>query len=634
MSPKHSGGRAPALLLSLLLMSTAAHAAVTPNGHLQIIHMDVGQGDGTVIISPLGQVVLIDDGLYNNTPAPVAQLAALGVSHVTHHFASHYHADHIGAIDEIVASGVTIDYGWDRAQSNSSGTYTTYVGTLGSKRRTLVKNQILMLDSLSAHPVTIKCVDLAGAGISTTDENSKSVVLKVSYGEFDEVFGGDLVGSNSAGNDIETTVGPEVGPVEVYKVHHHGSRYSSNDAWLNAITPKIGVIQVGNGNSYGHPTAEALSRLHSHNVKTYWNETGGSIGGSLGGATPDPTWDKVANGQVIIQATWEPGGVDTVRGPGFADKFTNSGTAVDGIAPTVAVSFPVGGETLAAGALSNVTWTATDNVAVTTVDLAYSLDNGGGWTSIATGIGNTGAYGWSVPNTPSTQALVRVTARDAAGNVASGPSNADFTIADQSAPVVAVSSPDGGEVWEAGSLQSVTWSASDNVGVASVDVDYSLSGASGPWAAVQHGVANTGTLSWTLPAQTTDSALVRVTASDAALNSAGDLSAATFRIVPSSATDVPGGEVLAFGIGRPAPNPSRDAVRLQYTLPAADHVRLDVLDVLGRRVWGTEEDAGAGLHSVRWDGHNATGGAVGQGLYFVRLTGRLGSVTAKLVRMP
>ena len=55
------------------------------------------------------------------------------------------------------------------------------------------------------------------------------MVLKVSYGEFDMVFGGDLPGTNSGSyKDIETIVGPQVGPVEVYKVHHHGSATSSN----------------------------------------------------------------------------------------------------------------------------------------------------------------------------------------------------------------------------------------------------------------------------------------------------------------------------------------------------------------------------------------------------------------------
>src|SRR6185436_975544 len=148
------------------------------------------------------------------------------------------------------------------------------------------------------------------------DENAKSVVMKVSYGEFNEVIGGDLTGDGST--DVETTIGPQVGDVEVYKVHHHGSRYSSNDAWLNAIGAEVGIIQCGNGNSYGHPTQEALDRLHAHSVKTYWTETGA-------GGTPNPTWDKVASGTIVVQAQPGTGASYTVSGPGFSDTYWNGG---------------------------------------------------------------------------------------------------------------------------------------------------------------------------------------------------------------------------------------------------------------------------------------------------------------------
>ena len=87
--------------------------------------------------------------------------------------------------------------------------------------------------------------------------NAKCLILKVSYGNFDEVFGGDLAGypsgTSSSNTNIETKVGPQVGPVEVYKVHHHGSAYGSYDDWLNATRPKVGIVSVGTGNSYGHP---------------------------------------------------------------------------------------------------------------------------------------------------------------------------------------------------------------------------------------------------------------------------------------------------------------------------------------------------------------------------------------------
>ncbi|MBI5711274.1 MAG: T9SS type A sorting domain-containing protein [Candidatus Eisenbacteria bacterium] len=514
---------AGALLLgaALAVLAAVPASAVTPNGRLQIIHLDVGQGDGTVIITPQGQVVLIDGGQsYATTPA---QLAALGVTHVDLYFASHYHSDHIGCISQIVNSGVTIDAGWDRGESYTTGAYTTYVNTLGPKRHTLVKGQVFTLDSLSAHPVIIKCVDLNGAGIATSDENAKSVVLKVSYGEYDETFGGDLQGSGSS--NIEAVVGPEVGPVECYKVHHHGSRYSTSDVWLNATTPKVAVVQEGNGNSYGHPTAEAMGRLHAHGVRVYWNELGA-------GATPDPNWDRVANGQVIIQATWQPAGVDTVRGPTFNETFTNSGTA------------------------------------------------------------------------------------------------------DLTSPTVTVLAPNGGEAWEPGSAHDITWSASDNIGLDSVNVDYSLHGAAGPWEPVQHGLANSGLVSWALPVQASDSVLVRVAAYDHVLNQGQDLSDGLFRINPGP-VGVPVGGAPLFALSPPVPNPSRGSAGLEFSLASGGTARIEVLDVSGRRVRSWEQ-AGldAGAHRIAWDGRSAAGVVLGQGLYFVRLTGPSGTRTVKLLRMP
>ncbi len=281
-----------------LTLSAPLSALAAGNGKLQIHHMMIGQGDGTLLISPNGQTALFDDGVYTNCTYIKSYLQGLGLTSVDYHFLSHYHADHLGCIDDLAAIGITIaTAGYDRGLSYSSGTYTAYVNTLGAKRTTIAKNQVITLDAGSANPVTIRCVDLNGAGVYSTagsDENAKSAVYKVSYGDFDEVVGGDLTGSTANSNDVETTVGPEVGDVEVYKVHHHGSRYSSNDNWLNAIAAEVGIIMCGDGNTYGHPTLEALTRMHNHGLHTYWTETGA-------GAAPDAAWDKVANSTVSVE---------------------------------------------------------------------------------------------------------------------------------------------------------------------------------------------------------------------------------------------------------------------------------------------------------------------------------------------
>jgi beta-lactamase superfamily II metal-dependent hydrolase len=579
------------LAASLAVVSAPPAQAVTATGRLQIHHMDVGQGDGLLIISPLGQTALVDDGVYTDCTKVKAYLQALGVTQLDYHFASHYHADHVGCIDDLAAIGITVQTaGWDRGYSYTTGTYTAYVNTLGSKRRTLSQNQVILLDSLSAHPVAIKCVNLNGAGVYSvngSDENAKCVVLKVSYGEFDAELGGDLTGSTTQGNDVESTIGPQVGPVEVYKAHHHGSRYSSNANWLNATKPKISIISCGTGNSYGHPTADALNRLHAANVRTYWTETGA-------GAAPNPAWDKVANDHIVISATWEPGGIDTVRSAAFADTFTNSGTAVDATLPTVLVSSPNGSETWKAGSAHSITWSASDNVGVTAVDLAYSTDGGATFpNTIATGLANSGSYAWSVPATPTGTARLRASARDAVGNTGTDASNANFTIDEW---IVTASAGAGGSIAPSGPVQVVqgatqgfTISPAGGSVIQDVLVDGASVGAvtnySFPGVAANHTIA------------------------------------ASFASSPVGVDETP----VALSLAAPVPNPSSDGWMLRFALPREGLVRLEIVDVTGRRLWSLEGSMSAGPHSQHWDAIGVRGGRVGAGLYFIRLTTPWGS---------
>lgn len=95
----------------------------------------------------------------------------------------------------------------------------------------------------------------------------------------------------------------------------------------------------------------------------------------------------------------------------------------------MSVTSPAGGEAWKVASSHAITWTATDNVGVTAVDLAYSTDGGATYpNAIATSLANSGSYAWTVPNTPSTTVRVRATARDAAGNAGTGASAANFTI--------------------------------------------------------------------------------------------------------------------------------------------------------------------------------------------------------------
>jgi hypothetical protein len=401
-------------------------------------------------------------------------------------------------------------------------------------------------------------------------------------------------------------------------------------------------------------------------------------------------WGEAADSTLFMNATlWA-----TRRAAGAGDLTP----------PAVTVLSPNGGEAWKTNSAHAITWTATDNVGVTTVDLAYSVD--GGLTfpfTIATGLANSGTYNWNVPNIPGTQNRVRVTARDASLNSGIDDSDANFTIdrwiitasagagggispsgtvyvanglnraftitpnagyqiadvvvdggsvgavasytfvavtanhtiaagfVDITAPAVTLLSPNGGESFEGGSTQPVTWSASDNAAVTSVTLEYSAAGSDGPWTVVASGLANSGSYDWTVPVDASAQVSVRVTALDAATNSSSDTSDAVFTILDPTAGVEDG--PLAFALARPAPNPFSGTATLSFSLPRPGHARLDVIDAAGRRVAGRHGDFAAGRHAWRWDGRLADGSRARAGLYFVRLATPFGTRLQRLVRL-
>lgn len=248
---------------------------------------------------------MIDSGRWNACSKVTSYVAGLAVDHLDYHFATHYDADHIGCLDDLVSAGLSLGACYDRGGAGDTQTYATYAATCGAARHTATKGQTFDLGG----GASIEIVDLNGAGISTSDENALGMVLKLIYGSFDHVFPGDLEGTSP---NVESVVGPEVGDVDVCKVTHHGSEFSNTDAWLNAISPEVCVLSVGN-NSYDHPTAEALERLHGHGVYLYWTSTGS-------GPVSDPSWDTVAGGSITIAVSPNEDQY-TVAGPGFSDTY-------------------------------------------------------------------------------------------------------------------------------------------------------------------------------------------------------------------------------------------------------------------------------------------------------------------------
>jgi competence protein ComEC len=105
-----------------------------------------------------------------------------------------------------------------------------------------------------------------------SDVNDNSIVLRVTYQNFAALLPGDI--SSTAENRILGRGQPV--NAQVLKVAHHGSRYSSSTAFLNAVLPAIAVISVGT-NSYGHPAPETIARLQAVGATIYRTDLHGTV---------------------------------------------------------------------------------------------------------------------------------------------------------------------------------------------------------------------------------------------------------------------------------------------------------------------------------------------------------------------
>jgi beta-lactamase superfamily II metal-dependent hydrolase len=149
--------------LSLLLAAfcsvlLAVCAGAQANGKLRIHHMDAGQGDGAVLISPSGQVVVFDIGedmKRKDCTKPLSYLDQLGIKRIDHLFVSHYHFDHIGCIPAVLEQILLQGDAYDRGASYPGATYSNYVIAVGNHRRTGAIGNVVTLDKNSQIPVVI-----------------------------------------------------------------------------------------------------------------------------------------------------------------------------------------------------------------------------------------------------------------------------------------------------------------------------------------------------------------------------------------------------------------------------------------------------------------------------------------------
>lgn len=253
------------VLLCFVLAAFAAHA-----GELTVEVLDVGQGDSILIRTPAEKVILIDAG---DDPHEVGRLLKeRRVEHLDLVVATHPHADHIGGMLDVVSQIQTKLY-TDNGLPHSTATYRALMERLEEKRikyRAAVVGQKYNLDDGATFEVIFPRGDALRG--TRSDLNANSVVTRLRHQGHCFLFVGD-----SEEPTERALLDGDLGKCDVLKVAHHGSDYSSSQAFLGALQPKIAVISVGVGNTYGHPGPQTLSRLQGLKASIYRTDVDGTV---------------------------------------------------------------------------------------------------------------------------------------------------------------------------------------------------------------------------------------------------------------------------------------------------------------------------------------------------------------------
>ncbi|MFU8869373.1 ComEC/Rec2 family competence protein [Natronococcus sp.] len=249
-----------------------------PTGELEIHHVDVGQADAALVVTPSGETILIDTGDWRDDGRDVIDyLERHEVDRIDHLVATHAHADHIGGhaavIEHLEEDGEGVGAAYDSGVVHTSGTYDRYLEAVETYEVTLF--QVAEGDELPLEDDATNATVLnPPEGDSGDDLHYNSVALTVEFGNFSYLTTGD------AERDAERRLLEERGDdlaADVYQAGHHGSSTSSTEPFLDAVDPQVAVISSAEGSQYGHPHDEVLESFADRGIETYWTGVHGHV---------------------------------------------------------------------------------------------------------------------------------------------------------------------------------------------------------------------------------------------------------------------------------------------------------------------------------------------------------------------
>ena len=256
------------IILDLLVFWQIIALAATGQD-LKIYFLDVGQGDSQLVLLPGGVKVLIDGGPPNGKILEqLAKILPPTDRYIDLVIMSHPQLDHFGGLIEVLKRYRVGVFLWSGREGD--------IKALSELENALQKNfvdHIILAkgDKIHYRDSYFNVLMPTLKFLQSKKVNDSSLVLELSSKRSKTLFTGDI-GINVEKELLDTYKLS----VDVLKVAHHGSKFSSSANFLQVVRPRLAVIEVGK-NSYGHPTRQILDRLKSIETSVFRTDRDGTI---------------------------------------------------------------------------------------------------------------------------------------------------------------------------------------------------------------------------------------------------------------------------------------------------------------------------------------------------------------------
>ncbi|MGG7144299.1 ComEC/Rec2 family competence protein [Clostridium nigeriense] len=277
---KHKGNKKAQLLTIIIFGIIAIFSAYfgkdiintnlgIPTGVLEISYLDVGQGDAAYIkVNDFD--ILIDAGPKSDSDKLIQQLEEKNIDDFEIVIATHPHEDHIGGMTKIFEK-YDVESFYMPKVTNTTKTFENMmkaVSNEGLKANVIKEGTSFELGEGARIDVYSPIQE------SYDDLNDYSPIMKLTYGDKAFIFTGDA--EKVVEEEVVKKYSNEL-KADVIKFGHHGSSTSSTKEFIEAISPKYGIISCGIDNSYGHPHRETLQIIDDMGIEAYRTDKQGQI---------------------------------------------------------------------------------------------------------------------------------------------------------------------------------------------------------------------------------------------------------------------------------------------------------------------------------------------------------------------